>query len=28
MIHGIRIKDGKIWYCRRYLETPKLKTEM
>lgn len=24
MIHAFRIKDGKIFYCNRYTQTPKL----
>jgi carotenoid cleavage dioxygenase-like enzyme len=24
MIHALRIKDGKIFYCNRYLNTPRL----
>ena len=27
MIHSFRIKDGKIFYCNRYTQTPKLEIE-
>jgi carotenoid cleavage dioxygenase-like enzyme len=27
MIHGIRIKDGKAFYCNRYTQTDRLKAE-
>lgn len=28
MIHAFRIKDGKIFYCNRYTQTPRLQQEM
>lgn len=28
MIHALRIKDGRIYYCNRYTATPRLKAEM
>jgi len=27
MIHAFRIKDGKIYYCNRYAQTPRIKAE-
>ena len=27
MVHACRIKDGKLYYCNRYLQTPKLQYE-
>ena len=28
MIHAIRIKDGRIFYCNKWAETPKLAAEV
>ena len=27
MVHAIRIKNGQIYYCNRYLQTPRYKVE-
>ena len=28
MIHALRIKNGKMFYCNRYAKTPKLMSEL
>ena len=27
MVHAMRIKNGRLWYSNRYIETPKFKLE-
>lgn len=27
MVHAVRIKNGSLWYCNRYIETPRFKKE-
>ena len=28
MVHAVRIKNGELYYCNRYLWTPRLKAEV